>query len=470
MLTVEKTKSIIEEGFKLNKSDADIATDLAMAFPEESNESLINSLKTAKKALELSQSINAEKAEQKTAEIVEKKLQKSLEEKFDNLSKTINLNTGVSKIEYPKTYFNFALGKSVELTDAQSESYGYFGKAMNFIKDGDRNNYEAVQREINTDVASKLSLRYGEKVAVSDVAAQGGRLIPIEVADQAILIAVQESGVLSYVRRETVTYNQASFPLMGPATIIWKNDQSTQLTEGTPTIYSTTVTPKDFYAFQFMSNKLIAQRGQNLVDQFIQGIGYAIAKKIDQVVACGAVTANNDGADGLTFDNNTNVLGPVALASITEANLAELVESVIASSDERVALMCNLQVMFALGRMVDAGNNRYFTDFISRGKEALAPYGFPLIINKEIPKRISTGTGALNFTAKSRTSGTETALICADMSKVIVAMSDTLRIDVSDSFRFDYDQRALRVIGSFGQTVASGAATGGIVASVLRLS
>ena len=248
---------------------------------------------------------------------------------------------------------------------------------------------------------------------------------------------------------------------------VWITDESTQIGDKTPTLSNPSIAASRYGGMAYFSNRLVQLRGADLISAYQMQTASLNAEFIDLMLAAGSVTTNSDAFNGILFDANTGYEAAKNFADADLADLTTLRQNLShRASDATSVFFGNRKVRDAYGLHKDDAGRYTFNQFVNTGE--FAPFGWEFVENKMIPSTLNHAASA-GSGANRRTGGTADAVACADMSKVYIALGD-FRIDSSEHFKFDYDQVAFRNIGTMGQKVVSGSATGGTVASMQQLN
>lgn len=455
----ELIKKLLLEG----KSNEEIVAEVAKL-----EESISKGLKVADilkeiKAIEASQNALKEFEALKVKEQEEEKINAAVEKAVAKLATS-------KKYDESKEhkFFNPSTGK-VEVKKYEEASKG---QLQNLLKalfvEKDVKSAKSISDEIHQETEKlKRGIPLDAKTALYSDATTGSYLIPTEVNMEILALTYQKSVLFQRLNKAVVSYNSKVYPIVIDGAFAFIADESTQLSDKTPTFSNPTFDMKRYGGLAYMSNTLLQYRGADLTQAFMQSVSSSNAKFIDLMVPCASVTTNSDLFNGIMFDANTGYLSAIALADIAKDTLTTLLNELDASCDPAsIAFFGNRKIKTAFGLLENSNGAFVFPQFMQTGK--FSPAGYEFLLDAQIPSTLnhaaSAGTGA-----NRRTGGTADIVGVADLSKIVVGMGD-LRIDGSEHFKFDYDQFAFRMVGQIGSKVLSSGSTAGKVAVIQQLN
>lgn len=396
----------------------------------------------------------------------EKKAEKDKDEKFNKI-----IDEKLKSINYD-AFKKFAVAKELKRFNHQTKmfetiknpslAYGEFNNMLKFFLDKDFKAAKDVSHQIDVDNFERKSLNLGRKITRSDSEAAGGYAIPTEVDETIFQLLYAASEMLKIVNTENIIVENKIFPLMYGIDVSYIADQATSLNETNPTFSNPSVAMQRVGAWSSISNTIIRQKGADLVQAFVAALASAYAKFFDLHIPCGNVSGNSDLVDGIIYDNNSFKLAAIALTALTDVKILDMINELDSAVDlAKVYLTCNRKVTGRIGLLENSAGNKLFPDFLRTRN--ISPYGIPLKTNSRIPS-------TLDITGENRLTGTDDALICGDMSNVVVGISPETRIDDSQHFLFTTDALVIRAIKRYGQKIISSASTAGKTVIVQKLT
>lgn len=472
MATETKTRlqDVIEKGVLEGKSDSEIAKLVVSekAAPDLEVNEIVDAILTVRKMQDVQKALNEqkkldeEKAEAKKTSNDTKQIVKEL---VNEELKSITVGPNFSKFGIDKELkrFNPRTGKREVVEMKVSEAYGTFNNLFKAFFDRDFKSAQSISLEIDQDNNRKdLNLLGKATPTVSDVTTRGGFGVPTEVSDMIMQVIYEISAVYDRLNKDNIIFESKVYPLMYGINVGYIADQSTGVTEKNPTFTNPSISMYRVGGYSTISNRFLAQKGSDLVNAFVQAYGSAFAEFLDLHCCAGNVTGNSDKVDGIIFDPLTYLPSAVALSSLTPSVLKDIKNALSAKCNPKnLVWIANRKVADAIGLLENTGGMYAFPGY-TEGR-SIAPFGIPLITNPQIPS-------TLNVSGDNRTSGTSDALVCVDLSKVLVGVSGDTRIDMSEHIFFTDDLMAIRAIKNFGQKVLSGTSTGGIVSVAQELT
>lgn len=453
-------KKLILEG----KSDEEIASEVSKhtdgkKMTVDAIAEKIQSLQNEKEIVSKLTAFKKAKADADAAAKAESEAEKKVETLVENKLKSIGVNPlGRFSANQDLKQFNLQTGKFDDVK-APSELYAKANDMLVAILTGDVASAKSMSKEIELENLKSRSAKFsrmGIKATptVSDVTTRGGYSIPTEVDDMITQMIYAESVMLQRANKETIIVNDKIYPVMYGMSVGYIADQSTAATETNPTFYNPTVAMKRIGGFSAIANKIISQKGADLMNAFMLAYKSNFARFLDLHMAVGNVTTQADAQDGIFFDPLTVVDTDVALASLTLQDLADMVGAISQEADG-LTWVCNRKVKQKIGLLENTGGFNLFPQFIGGG--VFSPLGIPLLENVKIPSVLDIG-------ADARLAGTDDAIGLVDFSKFAVGIDSETRIDLSTDFFFTADATVLRGIRSVGWKVLLGntQASGGV--------
>jgi len=438
------------------KSVAEIAGEVAkLACAKEladDAKKLADSIKTEIKALEVAAEI--EKSEK--ADATKTALKAEVEATVKEVLK------GMPAIQEPAKevkYFDHVQKKVISSKSETSESLKAFARLTGFVAKGDHTNAQAVQKEILSEKEKEYDRLGMSKALLRTDATTGSYLIPTEV-ELAIFEKAYQGVMLSRVNTNAITYNSKLYPVMADMSFGWIADETTAVSDKTPTISNPTVDMKRFGGIALMSNTLL-NMPTGLMTALSSQIGSALQKFADlNLVVASATGSGADPITGIAFDANTKVVTAKNLADITIADLTTLKNWINQKFRSEAIFLGNEKVRDAFGLLEDGAGNIIFSQFVNSG--TFNPLGKEFVANDQIPSTITVGT-------KEPLTGASD-IVMAIVPSAIYAGFEPLRIAQSEHYKFAEDQFAIRCVSRMGVKVISTAATAGYVAAVQQLN
>lgn len=299
----------------------------------------------------------------------------------------------------------------------------------------DYSSCQAISKEIEDN-------NYAQKaIQRSDSASVGGYAIPVEVMEDIIKLSYAKAKMLNAARLISVTGESMTIPTMGNVVAVDIDDQGTALTESNSTFTGPSINMKRVGLFTDVSNTLISQK-QGIIEQFIQLYSSAFARYLDYRLVCGNITFDGHSQDGLCFQANATKNPVINLSDLSFDNFKAMSEQI---SDEAESLLWvgNRQIYnsVAYSKVSASGDTYAFPGAISG--LGVTPQGIEFIQNNKI-------TNVLNVSGDKATTGNESALILMDKTKLLLAVSDMMRIEMSPHFKFTSDVTTIRGIARVG--------------------
>ena len=452
------------------KTDDEIVTAILSdeATKDMKADEILDAILAAKKTAEVKKGLEKDTeakeevaAKAKAEKEADEKISKLVNEKF----KSIGINPlGQFGKEKELKRFDLQTGKVIDVVPC-SDMYGHANDMIRCMMKKDFASAQAISDEISTENAKirdgrLKKLGFKATPSVSDVTTRGGYAIPTEVDDMITQMVYDSSVMLQNANKETIIVNDKVYPLMYGLEVAYIADQSTGPAEKNPTFYNPTVATKQVGGWSAISNRLLNQKGADLMNAFILAYRSAMARFLDHQMAVGCVTGMSDLLDGIAFDPLTVQDTAITLGELAISHLSTMA-STINGECERLMWICNRKVKHAIGLLENTGGNNLFPQFIGGGN--FSPLGISLIENSKI-------TSDLDIAGDDRDDNND-ILLLVDMNKFMVGFDGETRIDVSSDYLFGVDMTAIRGVRAVGWKVLAGntQAAGG-VARVLELT
>lgn len=457
-------KARAEELMLAGKSDGQVVEILAEELPDAAPAELATDIKAARLVVEARQALARAEAEKAEKAAIESRVQYAVDEAL----KRIEAPAVGGKWTAPKTLKRFVhddgenKGKWIDI-EVPSEMYGKFHLLLVALGDRDVASAKHIDNEIR---AYNKQCKAAEPVSsYSD--ALGGYAVPTQTSDEIYQLAYLKSVMMqNFTRDDIVIANGKIYPLMYGFDASWIADENTQITESQPTFTNPTINMARFGMWTNVSNTILKQRGQDLVNALTNGYASALAKFVDLRVAVGTTTGSLDKFLGLFFDANNTYQTAIARTVLTDETLCDMISALSAEADGDLTFVSNLKVAMQIGRLESTGGQRIYPQVAANGFTSLSPYGIPWLVNKKIPSTLDV----LGGSSPARTGGTDDAIVLVDRSKFILGVGKDFEIATSEHARFTYDQTQLRGLGQLGCKVLSGASTAGCVSVCQELT
>ena len=451
---MDKIKEMIKKLHAEGKSVSEIALEVAKleAAKELANDAkkLAETIKTEIKALEVAAEIEASEKSDAAKSALKTEVASLVKEELKAMP-------AVKDVEKEVKYFDHVNKKVVSSKQSESEGLKAFARLCAYTAKGDHTNAKAVENEIAAEKQKEYD-RLGIKAVLRTDATTGSYLIPTEV-ELAIFERAYQGVMLSRVNTNAVVYNEKLYPVMADMSFGWIADETTGVSDKTPTIANPSVSMKRFGGLALMSNSLL-NMPTGLMTALSSQIGSALQKFADFNLVCASATGSGgDPITGIAFDANTVVVTAKALASYTIEDLATLKNSVNQKFRSEVIYLANEKVRDSIGLLEDSAGNKLFSQFVNTG--VFNPMGKEFVVNDQIPSTITVST-------KEPLTGSKD-IIMAVAPKAIYAGFEPLRIATSEHYKFAEDQFAIRCVSRMGVKVISSASTAGAVAAVQQL-
>ena len=444
-------KKLKEEGKTADQICAEIAKD-----SDKSIQDVVLEVRKELKAIEAQEAFKSIVAEEEIAIAEKSKIKAEVQEAVKEVLKDMPAIKEEPKKEV-KVFNHFT--KKAELTKGMAEGEKALATMLGFLTEKDAVNAKAVNKEILAQKEADYMNLYGSKTALYTDATTGSYLIPTEVEAE-IFEKMYQSVMLQIVNSKTVTFNSKLYPVMTEIDLAFIADESTQISDKTPTISNPSVDMKRIGGMAYASNELLKMRGSQLVQAFVNGFGDAAARFADLYIPSASVTGNSDLFDGLLFDANTASITAGTLAGKTADDLKNLKNALGPKFRAGAKFVANSTVRDAYGLLEDTAGNPIFKQYIETGN--FRPYGKEFVENPYIPSTFDIAT-------EKRTTGTDDVLICLNGEGVYVGF-EPISIAGSEHHLFDYDQFAWRGLMRMGLKVISSSSTQGACVAYKKLT
>lgn len=410
-----------------------VATDIAIKIAE------------IKKAEDLTKALENQDAEVKSLEEKkesDKAFQSSVKKQVNEQLKSINIDPFGSLAPQRKyKRYNQQKNEFVEVP-IPSEAYKAFNDFLYAASYGDKQTAIKISEQIASDNQKKIAEMGIKSSQRSDDGAAGGYTLPIEVDDEIRQLTYLSSIMMQRSNTDVIAHNSKLYPNLGKVDVAYIDNQDAEMAKKQFAFDQTEIAMERVGGFTAISNTIIRQKGSDLVNAFVTGYVSAFARFLDLHILAGSVTGNNDKIDGILFNGKSQAETPIALGDLDFTHLEKMTENLSDENYGDLVWIGNLKAENQIGNMVDTGNNRYFPNHATGG--TFSPKGIPYLRNTKLPSSLVLEG------SPSRTEGTSTALILADMKNVIVGVAQDTRIDSSGDFLFTHDQMVLRVIKEVG--------------------
>lgn len=396
-----------------------------------------------------------EAREKAASEEMQSKIDKMFEEKM--LSLNLKLNSPFSESNVVKRYDKYS-GKIIEVKE--SDTNIGFKDMLHALSKQDKASAYAISDEIAKE---NFRVRNGSKAtpSVTDVDSRGGLTIPIEVNNRILQLQYAQSKMMQLCNKDTIIYQSKLYPSIYGITVGYIDNQSATILEKNPTFAAASIEMQRIGGYSALSHDLVREKGNDIIQGFINEYASSSAAILDQQITIGCMTGNGDKVNGIVFDANTKKTAPKALVNLTLNDLRDLRTTLDYRANSRVAMLAGQKVYGHIGTLENTAGQYIFPQFIQGS--SFAPFGIPFY---EIPQIDDT----LDVGGANRTTGTDSVLIMADMSKVMIGVDEGIRIDMSSDILFLQDAMAMRVIQDFGCKVLLGETNAGIVAVAQELT
>lgn len=421
------------KGMKASEIASEIAKVKAMADVEVE----LKKIATEKANAEAELSAKAD-MEKKIAVEVEASLKKIGIEDF-----ATQFNTGKYRKENELKRFDVNSGTLVEVCKVD-DKYEAGNQMLKSLLAQDFVSAKSISNEIDLDNAKRRARAMGEKITptVSDVAGQGGYAIPTEVEATIMQMTYAQSQVYQASNKNNIIMESHIYPVMSGIAVNDIADQSTPATEAVASFANPTVAMKPCGAFSAVSNKIIRQKGADLMNAFAVAYSSALARFLDSRLIAGCITNTGDLVNGMIFDANTIKETDVTKANFGFDDLTAMASAINQECDTAsLRWIYNRTVLDLIGAFETSAGDLLFPQYASGG--AVMPLGYKSILNPQI-------TSAMNVGGVARTGGTDTAILLADMSKFVVGLDSNIRIATSDQFYFTTDLTAVKMVTAYG--------------------
>lgn len=437
-------KEFIEKLKKEGKSAKEISIAIAQHddFKDLSQEKIISEVEKCLKILGLSAAYSAQENED-AKKLQEDEVKRVAEEMFTEKMKSVNVDPDKSFTGKITKRWDHAAKKMIS-TDGEefSEAHKTTTNLIYALGNKDYASATSISREIQD--ANKKSLRdfYGEKATVrGDNASVGGNLLPTEIEARINQRRYQLSRMLPIVNTQVQIVDDKIVPIMSNFTIDYVANQDTTLTEVNPTFGQKTVSMERIGAFTVVSNTILRQKGVDLTTPLINNYADASARWYDERLMQGNISGASNLHDGLIF-LGTQMASPVALASLSDAELLAMLETINNESQfDRCYWVGNRKVSNIFRRLETTGGQRLYPEMANDREPILETVKF--ILNDKI-------TNVLQVGEDNSTGGHDTALTLFDASQFLLGIDQGMVIESNDGPNFTKDAMTFRGVERTG--------------------
>lgn len=301
----------------------------------------------------------------------------------------------------------------------------------------------SISRDIDKENKNLLAQAGVKATMRSDSDTVGGYAIPTEVNAEIQQLTYAQSVMLPHVNRDNIVMEDKIYPIVTTDfNVGYIANQDTAATESNAVISNPTINMERTGLFTRIANQLLQQKGADVVRMLTVGYASARARFLDLHLICGNITGDSDLIDGLVFDANTIKPTAIALSELGLNDLEALEEAIDDEADQSSMFwIANRKVRNRLRRLETTGGQRLFPEAAQGG--TFEPLGIPFLLNTKTPSTLDVGGDA-------RTGGTDDVIVLADLSKFVVGISDTMRIDSTDAESFTKDLMTFKMIDRFG--------------------
>lgn len=220
--------------------------------------------------------------------------------------------------------------------------------------------------------------------------------------------------------------------------------EGSALPESDPGLGTLTLDPKKFGALTIVNREVLEDSSAALQEMVAEALIRDMGVELDRQLIAGSGSGQNllgiRNASGTTTGANTGTNG----GSLTFTHLADTLgaaESANVNPDRMVWFM-HARTWASVRKMVD-NNSRPIISLDPTGDVRPTLWGKPVYIDNNLP-----------ITETKGTSTDCTSILLVDMSQVVVACSRDIELAVSEDYKFNTDQVALRVTSRFDIGVA----------------
>lgn len=285
----------------------------------------------------------------------------------------------------------------------------------------------------------KFYEEYGQKTTmVAGTDANGGYLVPDEFAMDIVDLGRDRTFALNNCRIIPMSSDKILLPReLTLASVNWIAESS-QMTQGEPTLANVQLDAKNLTGFAIITNQLLSDSAVDIVSMLSEMFGYGTALELDNQVLAGT---GNPCSGVLTAAAGFSVVmstGLTNFSSVTFDNFVDLIDKIPEGLDRNMKIIFNKSIKAAVRKLKDS-NNRYLLNEPGDGTP-------PNIW--EVPY-ITSSKGT-----KTTTASTSFA-VCGNFDYFFIGRrAGGMTLDVDPYGLFDYNQTRFRMVTRWAPKIA----------------
>jgi len=429
-------KSLLEKGV----SSSDAIGSVLEKHPDSSEAEILAAVEAAEKAIKLSSSLEAKKADAAKVADLEAKIGSIVEAKVKAETESILEKLPAPKAEESKVEFKSFFKDYIVTANSWREDFKSYLKAL-----ADDN--QPLARQLSESFTKRS--KFNQKAVLRGDATTGSYAVPDEFNDQVIYVAQLNSRIFDGAQKIVMNSDQMYLLGTGDVTFTSVTDQTTALTESAPAFTQTSLPLIDVGAITYIHQNLIDDSFTNIDAVLAGAYGRGFAAHVKEATTVWNVTTTGDKFNGIA---STSGIGSVAVTdgggTISYDDILNLIFSVGEVFRPDCHFEMNDRELKKIMLIRDSLGRPLFYNSNSQVGAIGSILGYPVYLNNQMPATMDSTTSA-------RTGGTTAMILFGAANQVQIGIKGGLTIEASREFKFTNRQITYRAYCRWAQALVN---------------